>query len=185
MSDLLRCADGQGPASAGRSFTLDVAGGHAAGLIFPPSPLFLTPIANTQSIVPVITRRLKAGPGRACLFSDLAEPFGKHLTLRIGVDGGNKFGAGALGEQAQSFGCRRRPAAPGAEIERPGPISSIAARLMASIAASVTHRRKASGAPRRNSTLAPPDAKPRQSGPRSSQPVMAPSWSVCAAHMLP
>jgi hypothetical protein len=83
--------------------------------------------------------------------------------------------AGRRTRSARAFGspriCRRRPAAAGAEIERVGAEPSSAARLMASIAASVTQRRSASARPSRNSTLAPPVAKPRQSGPRSSHPV--------------
>lgn len=61
----------------------------------------------------------------------------------------------------------------------------MAARLIASIAASVTQKRWARGEPKRNSILAPPDAKPRHSGPRSSQPTTVPASSVWAAHMLP
>src|SRR5207244_4043712 len=56
---------------------------------------------------------------------------------------------------------------------------------MASTAASVTQTRAQSEAPTRNSFLAPPVAKPRQLGPRSSQPVTVSPESVCAAHMLP
>ena len=49
---------------------------------------------------------------------------------------------------------------------------------MASIAASVTQKREASGVPSRNSIFAPPVEKPRQSGPRSSQPVTLPASST-------
>ncbi len=65
-------------------------------------------------------------------------------------------------------------------------IRSIAARLMASIAASVTQMRVAViVVPNRNNILPPPAAKPRHCGPRSSQPVTIPAASLWAAHMLP
>jgi hypothetical protein len=79
----------------------------------------------------------------------------------------------------------RCPSAASTDIERF--VSQVLKRCQAheSLVASAMQILGANADPKRNSSFKPPEGKPRQSGPRSSQPMTIPVSLPCFAYTLP